>query len=225
MVRSALLVCIFFGVTLSIGGCGGLLPDPKPAAVYYQLDYEPPPVDCLHSFDEGVRIREFTAASPYDRAEMTVLRPGGEVSFSGAYQWVAPPGRMVAESLGRDLSARELFPSVSMGANPSFPPLELSGRLYTFAWEQNEGEWRAMLTVGISLTRTVGESEILFSRNYRFRSPPHVEGNAPLFASAMSTLVEDLSIRVRQDLCFLVRGEAGLTPSETHTSSPPFPFP
>ncbi len=212
MVRSALLVFLVLVVTLSAAGCGGLLPEPGPAAVYYHLDYEPPPVYCLHSFEEGVRIREFTAASPYERTEMTVLRPGGEVSFSGAYQWVAPPGKMVAESLGRDLSAGELFPSVSMGADPSFPPLELSGRIYAFAWEQNEGEWRAMLTVGISLTRTVGESEILFNRIYRFGSSPHAEGNAPLFASAMSELVEDLSVQFRQDLCTLARGEVKVSP-------------
>jgi ABC-type uncharacterized transport system auxiliary subunit len=208
MVRSALLVFLILVVTLSAAGCGGLLPEPKPATAYYHLDYAPPPVDCLHSFDEGVRIRDFTAASPFDRTEMTVLRPGGEVSFSGAYQWVAPPGRMVAESLGRDLSAGELFPSVSMGADPSFPPLELSGRIHSFAWEQSEGEWRAVLTVGISLTRTDGESETLFHRIYPFGSPSHAEGNAPLFASAMNELVEDLSVRFRQDLCSLARGEA-----------------
>jgi ABC-type uncharacterized transport system auxiliary subunit len=201
MRRSALLVFLLLVVTLSAGGCGGLLPEPGPAPVFYRLDYDPPPVDCPRSFDKRVRVREFSAASPYDQMEMTVLRPGGEVSFSGTYQWVAPPGRMVAESLGRDLSAGDLFPAVSMDADPSFPPLELTGRIHTFAWEQNDGKERAVLTVGVSLTDTAGESGILFSRIYRFVSPPHPEGKAPLFASAMSELVGDLSVRFRQDLC------------------------
>lgn len=200
---SARFVLLFLVVTLSAGGCGGLLPEPGPAPVFYRLDYDPPPVDCPRPFDQRVRIREFSAASPYDQMEMTVLRAGGEVSFSGTYHWVAPPGAMVAESLGRDLSAGDLFPAVSMDADPSFPPLELTGRIYTFAWEQNDGEERAVLTVGVSLTDTVGESGILFYRIYRFSSPPCPEGKAPLFASAMSTLVGDLSVQLRQDLCSL----------------------
>jgi ABC-type uncharacterized transport system auxiliary subunit len=203
MCRSALLVFLFPIVTLSAGGCGGILPEPGPAPVFYRLAYDPPPVDCPCSFDQRVRVREFSAASPYDQMEMTVLRPGGEVSFSGTYQWVAPPGRMVAESLGRDLSAGDLFPAVSMEADPSFPPLELTGRIYTFAWERNDGKERAVLTVGVSLTDTVGDSGILFNRIYRFRSPPHPDGKAPLFAAAMSELVGDLSVRLRQDLCSL----------------------
>jgi ABC-type uncharacterized transport system auxiliary subunit len=203
MRRSALLVFLLLVVTLSAGGCGGILPEPGPAPVFYRLDYDPPPVDCPRSFDKRVRVREFSAASPYDQTEMTVLRPGGEVSFSGTYQWVAPPGRMVAESLGRDLGAGDLFPAVSMDADPYFPPLELTGRIYAFAWERNDGEERAVLTVGVSLTDTVGESGILFHRIYRFSSPPCPEGKAPLFASAMSELVGDLSVRLRQDLCSL----------------------
>lgn len=207
MCRSALLVSLAFLFTLSAGGCGGLLPEPGQAAVFYHLDYDPPPIDCPRSFGEGVRIREFSAASPYDRTEMTVLGPAGEVRFSGAYQWVAPPGRMVAESLGRDLSEGDLFPAVSMDADLSFSPLELTGRIYTFAWEPDEGAERAVLTVGISLTGTDGGSEILFNRIYRLRSPPQPGGKAPLFASAMSELVRDLSVRLRQDLCSLAPGE------------------
>ncbi|MBE0597652.1 MAG: membrane integrity-associated transporter subunit PqiC [Desulfuromonadales bacterium] len=207
MCRSALLVSLAFLFTLSAGGCGGLLPEPGPASVFYHLDYDPPPVDCLRSFGEGVRIREFSAASPYDRTEMTVLKPAGEVRFSGAYQWVAPPGRMVAESLGRDLSTGDLFSAVSMNGDPSFPPLELTGRIYTFAWEPNEGGERAVLTVGITLSGTVGGAEIHFNRIYRLGSPSQPGGKAPLFASAMSELVRDLSVRLQQDLCSLAQGE------------------
>ncbi|WP_027715492.1 ABC-type transport auxiliary lipoprotein family protein [Desulfuromonas sp. TF] len=203
MRRSARFVLLFLVVALSAGGCGGILPEPGPAPVFYRLDYDPPPVDCPRPFDKRVRVREFSAASPYDQTEMTVLGPGGEVSFSGTYQWVAPPGRMVAESLGRDLSAGDLFPAVSMDADPSFPPLELTGRIHAFAWERNGVEERAVLTVGVSLTDTAGESGILFNRIYRFRSPPCPEGKASLFASAMSTLVKNLSVRLRQDLCSL----------------------
>ncbi|SCZ49607.1 ABC-type transport auxiliary lipoprotein family protein [Thiohalomonas denitrificans] len=204
MCRSALLGLSLVVVILSVGGCGGILPGAGPAPVFYQFDYDTRPFDCPRPFDKRVRIREFSTASPYDRLEMTVQRPGGEVSFSGTYQWVAPPGRMVAESLERDLSAGGLFPAASLEPDPS--PLELTGRIYTFALEQKGGEEQAVLTVGITLTNT-GESEILFQRIYRLGSPPVPEREAPLFASAMSELVGDLSFRLRQDLCSLGRGD------------------
>ncbi len=204
MRRSALLGLPLSVVTLSVGGCGGILPEAGPAPVFYQLEYETRPFDCPRPFEERLRIREFSTASPYDRLEMSVQRPGGEVSFSGTYQWVAPPGTMVAESLERDLSAGGLFPAASLEPDPS--PLELTGRIYTFALEQKGGAEQAVLTVGMTLMNT-GESEILFHRIYRLGSPPVPEREAPLFASAMSELVGDLSLRLRQDLCSLARGD------------------
>ncbi len=206
MCRPALLICAFL-VTLAAGGCGGLLPETGSAPVFYRLDYDPPPADCPHFFDEGVRIREFSTASPYDRREMVVLKPQGEVSFSGTYQWVATPGKMIAQSLERDLNAGNLFSSVSMGGVPSLAQLELTGRIYTFAWKQFEGEERAVLKVEISLTETAGESSILLHRIYRIESPGHTERKAPLFAAAMSELAGELSLRLQQDLCSLARGE------------------
>lgn len=206
MCRHALLVFLFL-ITLTAGGCGGLLPDAGPAPVFYRFDYDPPPVDCPRVFDEGIRIREFSSASPYDRQEMIVLKPQGEVSFSGTYQWVATPGKMVAQSLERDLSAGNLFSSVSMGEDPSLAPLELTGRIYTFAWKQSELEGRAVLKVEISLRETAGESRILLHRIYRIESPGHTERKANQFAAAMSELARELSLRLQEDLCSLARGE------------------
>lgn len=131
--------------SLCLTGCVSFhLPSAAPP-VYYQLDYQPAVVPCPQAFKEGVRVWKFSTSSPYGRTEMVVLKPQGQVQFSSAFQWVASPAILVAESLLRDLTQSRLFPR-SLGANdPTNASLELSGHIFVFAWERSGATSRAAL--------------------------------------------------------------------------------
>lgn len=182
-------------------GCGSLLTTKVPAPVYYQPEYQTATVACKASFHQGVRVWEFSAASPYNHQEMVVLLPEGKVQFSSSYQWVATPGTMVAQQLAQDLSAGDLFPMVVTGDNPLQVPLSLTGRVDLYAWKREGGQSRAVLKVEMSLVDTGAEREVLFHRIYELRSKPFARDDSALFAQAMGELMGRLSERFRTDLC------------------------
>jgi ABC-type uncharacterized transport system auxiliary subunit len=180
------------------------LPSAAPP-VYYQLEYPPPAVRCTHSFQQGMRVWKFNASSPYGRTEMAVVKPGGQVSFSNNFQWVASPGTLVADSLVRDLAASRLFPQ-TVGANdPATVPLELSGRVFVFAWDRSGGASRADFQVEVSLVNT-DSSKVLLRREYHFKSEPMAEDTSASFAQAMSGLVAEFSRKIQEDLCASLAG-------------------
>lgn len=191
---------------LPLAGCGSILTTKTPAPVYYQPEHEPARVDCGKGFDRGVRVWELSAAHPYNRPEMVVTMPGGEVRFSSAYQWVASPGAMVADELARDLGTGNLFPLVVSGDNPLVVPLDLTGRVDRFAWVQENGA-HAALTVETSLVEIGVSRKVLFRKVYDLRSGDFARDNSALFARAMGGLMARLSEELRRDLCQAAAGE------------------
>jgi ABC-type uncharacterized transport system auxiliary subunit len=196
------LLCL---ALLGPAGCISFhLPSAK-APIYYQLDYQPPAVHCAQSFKQGVRVWRFISSSPYGRTEMAVVKPGGQVSFSSNFQWVASPGTLVADSLVRDLAGSRLFPQ-AVGANdPANVPLELSGHIFVFAWDRSGGASRAELQVAVSLVNTE-TSKVLMRREYAFKSHPMAEDTSAAFARAMSGLMGEFSRKFQADLCASLGG-------------------
>jgi ABC-type uncharacterized transport system auxiliary subunit len=176
------------------------LPSAAPP-VYYQLDYQPVAVHCSQIFKKGVRVWKFATSSPYGRTEMVVQKPQGKVLFSSAFQWVASPGTLLADSLLRDLSLSRLFPQAVSANDPAHAPLELSGHIFVFAWERYGTSSRAVLQVEVSLVDTESPRRVIFRREYDLRSEPFVEDTSAAFAQAMSSLVAEFSTKFQQDLC------------------------
>ena len=123
-------------IPLCAAGCASLIFPSSTPPVYYQLDYQPTLGKCPQAFKKGLRVWTFTSSDPYSRTGMVVLKPGGEVSFSSAFQWVASPGTLLSESLQRDLTLSSLFPRVVGANDPTGAPLELSGHVFVFACER-----------------------------------------------------------------------------------------
>lgn len=194
MVLSVLTVFLF-------PGCSSLLVKSTPAPVHYQLDYKPVTVDCPKSFKKGVRIWELGASSPYGQPEMVVVRQGQKVSFSSSFQWVSSPGVLVADSLLRDLSAGKLFPEVIGSNSPRTLPLELTGHIFAFSWEETGGGYRARLHLEISLSGTGAAHKVIMRGNYRLLSKPYQDNSSDNFARAMSSTVAEFSKRLQEDLC------------------------
>ena len=186
---------------LLLSGCSSLLTTRLAAPVYYQLDYAPAPVACGHSFADGVRVMDFTTATPFDRPEMVATGRGGKVRYSSGFQWVDTPGRMLAEDLERDLSAGSLFPLVAGGNTSLNLPLELTGRVFRFAWLKQGEDFRAELRVEVRLLATGPPLRVLFHRTYELKGPVRRKGGSALFAAGMSALTGRLSEQLRRDLC------------------------
>ncbi len=196
MKRLALPLAVLF-----LAGCSSLLTTEAPAPVYYEPQYDVSPVSCPASFRGVLRVWDFSAASPFGRPEMVVLKAGGEVQYSGTYQWVSSPGVLVAEDLTRDLSAGGLFPLVVTGDSPLSASLSLSGRVDRFAWERKGDASRAVLKVETSLVESGSGKHVLFHHIYDMSSPPFQGSDAALFARAMGELMGRFSERFRKDLC------------------------
>jgi ABC-type uncharacterized transport system auxiliary subunit len=205
-------------VALWLAGCGGkLLPKSKPP-VYYQLDYQATPLHCGQAFQKGLRVWRFADSSTYQRTEMVVIQPQGKVAFSSAFQWVARPGSLVADNLLRDLTMSRLFPQVVSGNDPVTVPLELTGRVFVFAWERAGGTSRAVLQVEVSLIDTDEPRHVVFRREYNLRSDPLGEDTSSAFARAMSELMKKFSEEFQQDLCKTIRS---LARGKINTNSKP----
>lgn len=206
MIKHLLKSC-FFGVLITLAvGCGSLLPKSAPP-VYYQLDYQPPPVSCRERFDKAVRVMQFLASSPYGRTEMVVLQPQGKVASSSGFQWVSSPGTLVSENLLRDLTQSHLFPQVVSANQPANVPLELSGHVFIFAWDRSSGFSRAVLKVEVSLVGTEKVRQVLFHRGYDLQSEPVTENTSAAFAGAMGEVMKSFSGKLQQDLCGVLKNK------------------
>jgi ABC-type uncharacterized transport system auxiliary subunit len=184
-----------------LAGCLSFhLPSTAPP-VYYQLDYQPASVHCPQTFKKGVRVWKFATSSLYGRTEMVVQKPQGQVLFSSAFQWVASPGTMVADSLLRDLSLSQMFPQAISANDPAQVPLELSGHIFVFAWERHGATSQAVLQVEVSLVDIESPRRVVLRREYDLRSAPFAEDTSAAFAQAMSNLVAEFSTKLQRDLC------------------------
>lgn len=189
-------------LVLLSGGCSSMLIKNTKAPIRYQLTYKAAPVNCAASFDKGLRVWDFTAISPYDQTQMIVEEPDGQTLSSSTYQWVANPGEMVAQSLLRDLSTGSMFTQVVSANDPTNVKLEMTGRVFEFAWRRSGSSARAVLQVEISVSSSGASPSVLFRKSYNLESSPFTDDNSSeTFAGAMSELVGELSRRLREDLC------------------------
>jgi ABC-type uncharacterized transport system auxiliary subunit len=197
----------FLGLLLfGLMGCLSFhLPTSAPP-VYYQLDYQPPSVHCPSTFAQGLRVWRFTSSSPYGRTDMVVVKPDGQTQFSSSFQWIAPPGTMVAEKLLRDLTRNRLFPQVVSANDPATVPLELTGHVFLFASERSGAVSRAALHVEVSLIDNTKPRKVILHRQYDLRSAPFVESTSAAFARAMSDVMRELSDKFQRDLCSVRTG-------------------
>ncbi len=193
---------ILFLVSLSVTGCSSLIFPSSSPPVYYQLDHKTTTTPCPVKFGESVRIWRFGAAGPYDHRDMVVIRDGREISVSRAFQWIAAPGAMISDILYRDLSTGGLFPQVVTANDPAQVPLDMTGRIEVFAWEREGDVSRAVLEMEVSMTENGSASGELFHKSYSLKSEPESgEGSSADFVRAMGSLVDEISVRIRRDLC------------------------
>jgi len=202
MIRSKAIIIMLSAAWLTAGCASGLINE-KAAPVQYRIDYDSPGVQAHGAFDKGLRVWKFSASKPYDGREMVVLSSAREVSSSSRFQWIAQPGDLLADRLTEDMAAGGLFTHVVASTSPEPAPLELSGHIYTFAWQRRNNGSYAVLEVQMTLS-DAGKS-VLFQKRYHLQSASTTDYSPEAFAAAMSGLVRDLSVRVQRDLAALAR--------------------
>ncbi len=192
--------CVLLLAALLVTGCAGMFSKSAPPE-YYQIDYPFQSLSCSKPFPGAVRIWNFSASAPFDREQMLVVSPSLNVRFSSNYKWIAPPGNMLADKLIRDLSRGSVFQDAVPVGNPLFAAYEMSGRIYKFALEENGSPPHAVLDLEISLWQEKPVRSVLFRKNFHYESPPLQNSDPTVFANAIASLVAQLSLDLRNDLC------------------------
>ena len=190
---------------VALTGCLGKLTSSTPPR-YYDVNTPFAPAGCAHPSKRSLTVWNFTASAPYDREQMIILDPKGEVRFSSEYRWVSLPGALLADQLLRDLSREGLFTKVVSPGDPFSATTHLGGHVFRFALEQSERTSRAVLEAEITVwedrpERSLAERRILFGKTYRFESEPTEDADAAFLARSMGGLVQKLSRQLREDLC------------------------
>lgn len=194
-------ISFVFTCLVLLSGCSSMIVSSTPPPVYYQLDYQPVPINCGHSFKDSLRIWDFATSKPFDQPDMVVVKSSGQVLYSSSFQWAANPGTMIAQSLLRDLNRGSLFPQVVSGDSPTPTPLELTGHVFDCSWQRDGATSRAVLQVTVSLIHAQTPRKVLFRHTYNLHSSAFKQDDSAAFAKAMSQLVSDFSTQLRKDLC------------------------
>jgi ABC-type uncharacterized transport system auxiliary subunit len=139
---------------------------------------------------------------------MIVLTPDKEVRFSSEYRWVALPGSLLADRILEDLSKDRFFQRVVAPGDPFTTSTEMGGHVFAFGLEQSRQMAKAVLEIEVTVwenrsDKNNAERQILFSKTYRFESAPTTNSDSAFLAKAMSHLVQEFSLQLRQDLCLI----------------------
>ena len=188
-------------LVLLIVGCSSMLFKKTPAPLYYQLTYTAKPVSCSASFHKGLRIWDFNGDNPYDQSQMVVEESDGKTLYSTEFQWVAEPGKLVAQSLLRDMSTSAIFPRVAGESEAGTYDMNLTGRVFQFVLKRSGESDRAVLQVTVSLSEKGTTPRVLLRKTYTLKSRALTNDDSAAFADAMSELMSEFSDHLREDLC------------------------
>ena len=199
MKKAGYLACLLFcGTTLH---CSLPFSEPVETVTYFKIEYPYNETTCGKKVDKVLRVRPFTESLPFNRKEMAVLGTRRDVKLSSKNLWVGNPGDMVANQLANDLSRDGLFSTILTMGNPAAAPMLLDGKIFQFAWAEENSTARALLEVEATLTNMENGREVIYRKIYRFESDSMPSKAPENFAEAASQLVAQFSSELRTDIC------------------------
>lgn len=184
-------------LVLGVAGCLRVA-TAVPTVTEYRLDYAPPPL-AAEALPVVLRLGPLGAAAIYDR-EAIVYREGDYATGTYSYhRWIAPPGRMLADLLARDLAASGLYRAVQRGVAAS--DYDLGGEIEEFAERVAAGACSAQLRLRFSLVRARPGpgAPVLLQKSYAAEEPC-AGTTVDDFVAAMSRAVSGVSQAVQQDV-------------------------
>lgn len=184
---------------LALGAAGCLrMATPAPRVTDYRLDY-PPPSFSAQALPVVLRLSRLGSAAAYDR-ESIVYREGDHATGTYSYhRWIAPPGRLMADLLSRDIAASGTYRAVQRGLAAS--DYDLGGEIEEFAERVGAGTCSAQLRARFVVVRvrTRSGSPVVLQKSYDAEESC-AGTTVDAFVAAMSRAVARVSQALQQDI-------------------------
>lgn len=182
--------------TLLAAGCALTHHAQAPEIQELALRYPPPPPRAAPTVDAAIKVRRFSALSPYDGTTMEIERSGYRMDSFNYYRWATSPPKQVTDLLYRDLAATRAFRAVFPYLSTEQARFQLEGTVVELVMaERSSGSWEARLVLSVSLVDTQAQrsdQRVLFQRRFTAAQPLQ-DDTAEQYASGMSAAMKKAS--------------------------------
>ena len=196
--NTALLIGVLAAGTALSGGCA-LTHKRAPATEELALQYAPPEMTGLRPVHASLKVRRFSALSPYDSTSMYYTSGGGGGQYRmdsyTYYQWVSSPSNQVTDLLYRDFAAAGVFRDVFPYSSTEQARFQVDGTVVELVMVGSGDSWQARLALRVSLIDSqaaAGHGRVVMQR--QFEADQSVGGNsAEQYAAGMSDAMKKVS--------------------------------
>jgi ABC-type uncharacterized transport system auxiliary subunit len=190
----AVLIVTLIAGTVLADGCA-LTHRRAPAIEELALEYSPPELQGTGRVDAAIKVRRFSALSPYDGTTMYFRRGGYRMDSYNYERWVTSPAGQVTDLLYRDLAALHAFRAVFPYLSTEEARFRLEGTVIECVVVQDAGSWRARLVLSVSLVDAGAQQSdrrVLLQREFEATQTLQ-DGSAEQYAAGMSAAMKSAS--------------------------------
>ncbi len=168
---------------------------------YYTLEYESPNIKGLSPLPVTIRIERFKAAPLYDSTQIIFRDKAYKRDAYAYHKWRVNPGDLVTCCLTRDIRQSSLFTAVFDSRSKSVSCRLMEGTVDEFFEDDGKDAWRAVLTLGITLTakNEAGDKSVLLQKTYSTKTVCR-QKNPRALAEAMSIAMSKISETIITDI-------------------------
>ncbi len=143
-----------------------------------------------------VRVRNFNAATIYEKFQFVVRRNPYELQYNEDNVWAVKPNRMLSDEVARALAESRRFTAVARELGELKPDYILTGDLHAIEVYDSDNVWFAHLALSLRLTRyDNGATVHTFSFDERRPLPERTFAQAArAISELMSTAMDELLV-------------------------------
>jgi ABC-type uncharacterized transport system auxiliary subunit len=146
-------------------GCGGV-----PPTYYYRIHYDMPEHNSPTPLPVTIIIEPFDADALYKGDRIVFRNSEYEVQFYHYRRWVAPPNKIVQESVIEQFRASGVFERVVTSTVPVNAGYILKGNIKSFEeWDEGDS-WYGLVSIAFEL-RNKETKEIVWQNTFSERTP------------------------------------------------------
>lgn len=194
---------VLCGIPLALAGCLST-PSVVPTR-YYTLHIEAP-LEAGLSTGKSLGIRPLTSARPY-KLEIAYKAESHRLAYFSRAEWADTPATAVNRALTDAIRSLEVFSDVGDAADMVRPDYILTGELRRFEADYTTESPHAVVELSLAIRDSMGQGafwEGLLSAHTPLPpglpdgSPSNVDAIAAAMSAAVSTLIVDCCIQIRQ---------------------------
>ena len=146
MIQKAFRISIFLIILIFLFQCGGV-----PPTYYYRIHYDLPEHNSPTPIPVKIGIEPFEADVLYRGDRIVYRNSEYEVQFYHYRRWVAPPNKIVYESVIKQFESSGVFQNVVKYPSTSDVDYVLKGNIKAFEeWDENNA-WYGLVTIVFEL--------------------------------------------------------------------------